>query len=447
MTKNIFGTDGIRLEANTSYLQPEWLRKIGSEYVKFCGGSQNKPVTIAVGQDTRESSPAIFKDLAAGIKAAGGTVLNLGTIPTAVVSIIAQTHKDAVGGIMITASHNPYNYNGLKFFDNDGYKLKSEQEQQISQAIIDSPTIAAPSATNIVDYRQDAIKTYLSTLELAVGGKFSFNQTKVVIDYANGATSKIVPVILKTIGIEVVALNNAPDGKNINDNCGSTHPQTIQQHTLKNFANLGIAFDGDGDRAVFCDDKGVIVEGEQLMALFALDLKKHNKLNKNTVTTTVMSNLALDHFLADNDIATKRVNVGDKYISYKLRENDTNFGGETSGHILFNDFCRSGDGLLTALKLLTLIDSYEAPLSSIIAKTFKLYPQYVEAVNVDNKKVLMERAEIATLVKQLKSDEPDYRILIRPSGTENVIRVLVEGSNAITARKMVAKLVELIKKL
>ncbi len=439
--KRIFGTDGVRGEANV-HLTPELAFKLGryGAYHLTVGGYP----AIMIGKDTRLSGDMLEAAVAAGVASVGVDVHLLGVLPTPAVAWLVS-RADMAGGIVISASHNPFEDNGIKFFSDQGLKLPVEQEERIEAGILsDVDSLPRPQGRDVGKIWQatDGIRDYTEYLKTIPGG--DLHGLKIVVDCANGAASGIVPGLLADLGAEVIALHCEPDGLNINDGCGSLHPQVVRQMLLENRADLGLAFDGDADRLIAIDDKGDLLDGDDLVGLLALQLKAEGKLCGNAVTVTVMSNLGLERALEKYGISVVRTDVGDRNVLEEMLRRDIVLGGEQSGHIIINCYNTTGDGAAAALALLRSLRRHGKPLSSL-KFGFERYPQVLLSVPVSDKEAWRKDNELQTAIQRMQDElGRDGRLYIRPSGTENMIRIMVEGPDRDRAESMVGELKNLI---
>jgi len=440
----IFGTDGVRGIANRD-LNPELALKLGraGAYVlsrRFPGAP------LIIGHDTRISGDMLEAALIAGICSAGVKALKVGVVPTPAIAYLTR-ELGAAGGVVISASHNPVADNGIKFFGPDGFKLSDSVEEEI-EALLDSrEEIPSPTGRNVgcCSLVEDACDRYIAFLKRKV--PVDFSGLKVVADCANGAASYILPRLLRELGADVLPLFHLPNGLNINDACGSTYPATLQEVVRSSKADLGLAFDGDADRLIAVDEKGNIVDGDQIMVICGRNLKKKGKLAKNTIVVTVMSNLGLHLALRQDGINIIEAKVGDRYVLEELLKTGAIFGGEQSGHILFMDEHTTGDGALTALKLLTVVKESGVGLSELAAQMERL-PQLLENVRVvDKQKVMSSPFLLEAIQQREKKLNGQGRILVRPSGTEPLIRVMAEGKDLAELRIIVDDLIQLVGKM
>lgn len=442
----LFGTDGIRGLANER-LNCDLAFKIGQASAIVLTMAKHKP-RILVGRDTRLSGDMLEAALVAGICSVGAEARILGVIPTPAVAYLAR-HYRADAGIVISASHNSMEYNGIKIFNNKGYKLSDELEERIESIVLDnSEEITYPIGVDVgrivrvkkaVNHYEEFLK---STIDVSLEG------LKLVVDCANGAASKIAPVVLSELGAEVHAIYDEPDGININRLCGSTYPQNLQENVVELGADLGLAFDGDADRLIAVDEHGELVDGDQMLVICGLDLKKRGLLKKDTVVGTVMSNLGFDMALNKAGCNVVKTNVGDRYVLEKMLEEGYNIGGEQSGHIIFLDYNTTGDGILTALQLLSVMKRENKKLSEL-SKAMEKLPQVLENAKVseDNKLKYTEDPDIQKEIKRIEDRfKGQGRVLIRPSGTEPLVRVMIEGKDQREIEEYAVGLARLIEK-
>ncbi len=428
--KRLFGTDGIRGKANCYPMEPELILNLGrAAAAVFKNGNQKQ--RIVIGKDTRLSGYMLETALSSGICSMGADVMLVGPLPTPAIAFITRSMR-ADAGIVISASHNSYDDNGIKFFDRFGYKLPDSMEREM-ESLVQSKLkdIQVPQSQHIgrawrID---DAQGRYIQFLKNAFPHKLNLSGFRIVLDCAHGAAYKAAPLVLEELGAEVITLGITPDGININDGCGSLHPEKMCQLVQMTGADVGIALDGDADRLIMCDEKGHIIDGDAIMALAAINLKKRGKLKNDTVVATVMSNLALDAVLNDHDIRVCRAGVGDRHVIAMMREYDANLGGEQSGHMIFLDHNTTGDGVVGALKILEIMKRDDIPLS-MLATVFDPYPQVNVNVEIMRRLEFDSIPELSRAVNSYKTElGDDGRLLIRYSGTENIARVMVEGKN------------------
>jgi phosphoglucosamine mutase len=441
----IFGTDGVRGIANQE-LTPELSLKLGKAGGVFLKNKSNKAENffVLIGKDTRISGTMLESALVAGFNSVGVNVIKLGIVSTPAVSFLTN-NTDAIGGVMISASHNPIEDNGIKFFNKDGFKLKDEEELTIEEYILNNKEISKPIGTDVGDIikREKLLKQYEDYLLDIID--VTFEDYKIVLDCANGAAYEIAPRIFNKLNAEIVAVNDKANGHEINLECGSTKPSTIVEEVKKHKADLGIAYDGDADRLIMVDELGNIIDGDQIMALLALNMKKENKLNNNTLVTTRYTNLGLDELLNDNDIKVKKSKNGDRYVLQKLLENGYNLGGEKSGHIIMLDYNKTGDGILTSLKVVEYLKKNNLKLS-YINDLFKPWPQKLINIKVKDKSSLGENKRIDSIIKEIEDDYSDQgRVFVRASGTEPVVRVMLEAKNEDMIKKWEGRVKKVIK--
>lgn len=427
---NLFGTDGVRGIANKE-LTVDLAYKLGQAGAYVLTKENHHKATILIGRDTRLSGEMLTAAMVAGICSVGADTVSVGVVPTPAVSYLTREYG-ADAGVVISASHNPVEYNGIKFFNKDGYKLSDALEDEIEALLAnDNKDIQLPIGTDIgrVVYRTECIYDYIRYAKRQI--KTNLEGLKVVIDCANGASYVSAPEALRQLGAEVIIIHNEPDGTNINKKCGSTHMKDLQQYVKQVEAHIGLAFDGDADRCLAVDEKGNIVDGDQIMAICGLYMKEQGLLKKQTVVATVMSNLGFFLMGKEKGLNIKQTKVGDRYVLEKMLEEGYNLGGEQSGHIIFLDENTTGDGLLTALHLLEVMKVTGKSLSEL-ASVMEVLPQVLVNAKVRNEKKDDYKTDevivnaITTLEKKFSGNG---RVLIRPSGTEPLVRVMIEGKN------------------
>ncbi len=441
----LFGTDGVRGVANTE-LTPTLAMQLGQAgaYV-LTKENEHKP-TIMVGCDTRISGDMLANALMAGICSVGANAVYIGVLPTPAVAYLTRKYKvDA--GVVISASHNPVEFNGIKFFNAEGYKLSDSLEDEIENIIHNGmKDIPIPTGSEIgkIKYRTDAREEYINFIQQAV--PIHLNGMKIVVDCAEGAAYYTSIETLKELGASVIAIHTNPDGTNINANCGSTHMEELRARVVFEKAALGLAFDGDADRMLAVDENGSVVDGDQLMAICGYYMREKGQLKKDTIVATVMSNLGFCLMAKEKGILIEQTRVGDRYVLERMKEIGASLGGEQSGHIIFLDSNTTGDGLLSALHLLQVMIDTQKPLSEL-ASIMEVLPQALVNAKVPNhkKEKYMEYPEIAAAVQRLEDKfKGEGRVLIRPSGTEPLIRVMIEGKDQSMIEKDAADLAELI---
>ena len=423
----LFGTDGVRGEANLE-LTPELAYRLGRAATLFFGEDTQQPV-ILIGRDTRISGQMFEAALAAGICSAGGKAVATGVIPTPAIAYLAKKMQ-AQAGIVISASHNPFYDNGIKFFGGDGYKLPDEVEDQLealvhSIAKDDQLYRASGAEVGTVEYRHDLVKEYIDFVTATTNERFE--GMKIVLDCANGAAYEAMPTILRRLGAEVVVLHNKPNGKNINDHCGSTHLDVIQQAVVEHHADLGIAHDGDADRCLCVDEKGDIIDGDRILVMCAVEMMKSGTLKGNTVVSTVMANIGFHQAIKEAGGRVEVTAVGDRYVLENMLANGYTLGGEQSGHVIFSEFSTTGDGLITGLQVLSSVKR-SGKKASALSGLMKSYPQLLVNMRVATKDGWEENEAIAQSIAEGNQELGDSgRILVRASGTEPLIRVMAEG--------------------
>ncbi len=424
MTQPIhFGTDGVRGPFGTPPLDHSTVFTLGYQLVRLLQENTEHPI-IVLGGDTRESTPILGRWLAAGIHQAGGRIRNEGTIPTAAIAYLVG-RESATAGLVISASHNPFADNGLKLIDHQGHKWTSEAEHRLEQLMEHGST---PEPTEL-EIPLDAVGMphYLEYLGSTLEGPAPLEGLKVVLDAANGAASPIAAPLFRAHGAEVIALHDRPNGTNINRDCGSTHPDSLQKAVLEHGAMAGVAFDGDADRALLVDELGELRDGDAMLYLWALALAEKNELQPKAIVATSMSNLGLERALAQKGIAVKRCAVGDRAVVSTMKAEGIVLGGEQSGHILNGNLSTSGDGLLTALQLLAYIKRHNQPLS-ILLQDFQRFPQTLIGVPVRTKPPLQELPLVKRRAREIESElGSEGRLVLRYSGTEALCRIMIEG--------------------
>lgn len=444
----MFGTDGVRGVAGTE-LSIELATKLGQAGACVLTKEKSHQPTIIVGCDTRISGGMLANALMAGICSVGANAIYIGVAPTPAIAYLTRKHKvDA--GVVISASHNPMEFNGIKFFNGEGYKLSDELEDEIEALIRnDMKDIDFPTGAGIgkIDYRFDIVDEYVEFEKETV--PVDLSGLKIVIDCAEGASSYTSVKALKDLGADLIAIHTEPDGTNINADCGSTHMDELKARVVSEKADVGIAFDGDADRMLAVDENGKMVDGDEIMAICGNYLKSKGRLAKDTIVVTVMTNLGFSIMGKEQDINIEKTKVGDRYVLENMKENGYNLGGEQSGHVIFLDDNTTGDGLLSALHLLQVIVDTGKPLSEL-AKVMEVLPQALVNAKVPNnkKESYMEYSDIAEAIAELeKKFAGEGRVLIRPSGTEPLVRVMIEGKDQKVIDEEAHKLAELITKV
>ena len=433
--KKIFGTDGVRGVANVEPVTAETSLKLGraaAHVFTQLNPRKNPPGTrpkIVLGKDTRLSGYMLENALVAGITSLGVDVLIIGPLPTPGVAYITRSLR-ADAGIILSASHNPYEDNGIKFFRHDGYKLDDQVEQQIEQLVfageIDSirPTAGRIGRAARID---DALGRYVEFAKASFPRGMSLEEMRVAVDVANGAAYKSTPCILRELGADVTVAHNEPNGTNINAQCGSIYPEEIQRLVKETGADVGITHDGDADRVLLCDENGEMVDGDEILAMASVDLLRADRLEQSTVVATVMSNFGLDETVAAHGGKMIRTKVGDRYVIEEMVQRKLNLGGEQSGHIIFRDFTTTGDGIISALQILRIMHKTGQPLSKL-KRCLKKYPQAQRNLMVKEKPPLAELSAVMKLISETEKElSGKGRVLLRYSGTEPKIRLLIEG--------------------
>jgi phosphoglucosamine mutase len=442
----LFGTDGIRGRANELPMTPEMVVRIGMAIASVLRKPSGRNM-IVIGKDTRLSGYMIESALTSGICSMGMNVILVGPIPTPGIAFLTRALR-ADAGIVISASHNPFEDNGIKCFSSNGFKLPDEIEEAIERLVFDDKLLdGRPSADRIGKaYRlEDATGRYIEYIKSTVPRGFNLEGFRIVVDSANGAAYKVTPWLLRELGAEVISINDKPDGMNINKDCGALYLEALKKSVLENSAHLGIAHDGDADRTIFIDEKGDIINGDHILAICAQDMKKEGRLNHHTVVATVMSNLGVENYLAGLGIRMIRTRVGDRYVVEKMLEGNYNLGGEQSGHIIFLEHNSTGDGPITALQVLYLMKKNERSLSELTS-SIAFYPQVLTNVEVRN---AIKPEDIPSLMKKIKLAEERLgrkgRVLVRRSGTEPKIRIMVEGEDEDTIKEIAEDLADCVR--
>lgn len=442
----LFGTDGVRGIANKE-LTAELAFKLGQAgALVLTKATSNKHPKILVGKDTRISGDMLECALAAGFCSVGAQAICVGVIPTPAIAYLTRKYKmDA--GVVISASHNSVEYNGIKFFSNDGYKLSDELEEEIEEYILDGKEIGElPVGCDLGKriYRETAIRDYVDFVKSTA--KFKYDGLKIALDCANGASFECAKLVFKELGADVVLINNVPDGTNINENCGSTHIEGLQKFVVENGCDMGFAFDGDADRVLSVDENGDLVDGDKALVICASEMKKNGKLKNNTVVATVMSNLGFFKALDKKGINYETTQVGDRYVLKNMLENGHCIGGEQSGHIILLDHNTTGDGLVTAVQIADVVKSTGRKLSDL-ASEISILPQVLANAHIKNeyKTTYKNDSVVAEAIDKIEAHFKDNgRILIRPSGTEPLVRVMIEGEDIDEITKEATELAALI---
>jgi phosphoglucosamine mutase len=443
----LFGTDGVRGVANVHPMTGEMAMQIGraiAHIFKNTGGRHR----IVIGKDTRLSGYMLETALASGICSMGVDVLLVGPMPTPAIAFITHSMR-ADAGVMISASHNPFYDNGIKIFSHDGFKLPDEMEDKI-EGLVSSNSIHSlrPTARDVGKaFRiDDARGRYIVYLKNTFPSPLSLDGLKIVLDCANGAAYRVAPTVLEELGAEVIPIGVDPDGENINLNCGSLHPEIVSRMVLQTGADVGMALDGDADRIVFVDDQGTVVDGDHIMAICATDLIQEKRLKKNTLVTTIMSNMGLERTLKAYKGKVVKTAVGDRYVVDEMKRSGYNMGGEKSGHMIFLDYNTTGDGIITALQVLAVMAKKEKPLADL-AMIMIPFPQVLYNIRVKEKKELSQIPELDRKITTIEQELGDTgRIVLRYSGTEPVIRLMLEGEKEDQIQQMGGDLAEAIER-
>jgi len=441
MTKKFFGTDGIRGAVGTYPITPDFMLKLGWAVGRVLGSEKGSKILI--GKDTRISGYMIESALEAGLSAAGVDIHLLGPMPTPAIAYLTRT-VNAQAGIVISASHNPYYDNGIKFFSAQGTKLDDEIEHAIEAELEKELTCCESAVLGKASRIDDAPGRYIEYCKNTFPDGLNLNGFKIVVDCANGATYHIAAKVFSELGAEVIAIGVTPDGMNINEGYGSTHPENLQKDVLKHKADLGVAFDGDGDRLIMVDHAGELVDGDQLLYVMAMASYARGAL-KGGVVGTLMTNLGLEHAFKKHEIPFARANVGDRYVMEQLLDKNWRLGGESSGHLICLDQTTTGDGIVASLQVLAAIVEQNQSLQAL-ASGMKKYPMLLINVRVAEKPDLDNHAEIQAAVREAETELADTgRVLLRPSGTEPLIRVMVEGQELKRVEAVAQKLADVVK--
>ncbi|MDB2474929.1 phosphoglucosamine mutase [Amylibacter sp.] len=441
MKRKYFGTDGVRGLANAFPMTPDIALKLGAAAGRHFRKDQ-KQHRVVIGKDTRRSSYMFENALTAGFTSTGMDVYLLGPVPTPAVGVLTRSMRADVG-VMISASHNSYLDNGIKFFGPEGFKLSDKVELEIEKLLDDEIQYAASQNIGMAKRIDDALGRYMEFAKSAFPRKKLLNGLKVVVDCANGAAYKAAPIVLWELGAEVISIGVNPDGYNINKDCGSTHPQNAAKAVLEHNADVGICLDGDADRLILIDNKGNIADGDQLMGLIASQWSSKGNLANNTLVATVMSNMGLERYLNTLDIKLLRTNVGDRYVVEAMRKFGYNLGGEQSGHIVMTDYATTGDGLMAALQFLNALVESKCTSSELI-KVFEPMPQLLRNVRLNNSESL-DNLKVKESIKAGENAFGDIgRILIRKSGTEPLLRVMGECEDPKLLKAVIGNIVETV---
>lgn len=431
--RKLFGTDGIRGVANIHPMTPELALRLGRAIAYVAKAGKSRPVRIVIGKDTRLSGYMLETALASGICAMGGRVMLSGPIPTPAVAYLTTSMR-ADAGVVISASHNPYADNGIKIFGADGFKLPDEDEAAIERLLEGSQLDeASPTGSSVgrAERLEDARGRYVVYCKQTFPAGKTLDGLRIVVDAAHGAAYKVAPAVFAELGADVKSIGCKPNGKNINKASGALHPSHVAKEVIRRRAALGIALDGDADRVIVVDEKGQIIDGDAIMALCASWMLRQGKLNKNTLVTTVMSNMGLERAIESAGGRMVRTAVGDRYVVEAMREGGYNFGGEQSGHLVFLDHASTGDGIVAALQIVATVLSEGKPLSELAARVMQRVPQVLENISLPRRLPLEEMLTLSKASKQIEESlGKNGRLLVRWSGTEPKLRIMVEGEDA-----------------
>ncbi len=446
MGKRLFGTDGMRGQVNVYPMVPDMALRLGLAAGTYFR-SGNKKHKVLIGKDTRLSGYIFEHALTAGLCAAGMDVLLVGPMPTPAIAFLTRNMR-ADFGVVISASHNPYHDNGIKFFDSNGYKLPDKVEDIMTDMVLDQTwEWDYPAAGKVGKAKkiEDSPGRYIMSIKNSFPAHLTLDGLRVVIDCANGANYKVAPMTLEELGADVVKIGTEPDGRNINYRCGSLHPDVAAAKVLETRADIGIALDGDADRVILVDEKGTVLDGDQILAICALDMMKRNRLPQKTLVATVMSNMALEVFMKDHGGELLRTAVGDRYVVEAMCANKLSLGGEQSGHLIFHDYSTTGDGLLAALQVLRIMRESGKPLSAL-AGLLNLFPQTQINVPVKEKLPFDQCEAIVTARDKAEKELGERgRVLLRYSGTEPLARVMVEGEDEDQVSRLAEDMAEAVR--
>ncbi|MFN8600804.1 MAG: phosphoglucosamine mutase [Candidatus Binatia bacterium] len=446
--RRLFGTDGVRGVANTEPMNSETALRLGRAVAHVFRRSPRRH-KILIGKDTRVSGYMLETAMASGICSMGVDVLLVGPMPTPGIAFLTRSLR-ADAGVVISASHNPFQDNGIKFFASDGFKLPDAVEAEIESLVFaDSIDHLRPTASEIGKaFRiDDALGRYNVFVKNCFPRHLTLDGMKIVVDAANGAGYRVAPEVFEELGARVDTIACEPDGENINRDCGATHPEGLQKMVRERGADIGVALDGDADRCLLVDEKGELVDGDQILGVAARELKRNGQLAKDTVVATVMSNLGLEVALREMGIALKRTPVGDRYVVEEMVRGGYNLGGEQSGHVLFLDHNTTGDGLITALAILAIVAETKRPLSEL-ARVMTRYPQLLINVPIRERRDLSGEPRVASAVQDVERTLGDRgRVLVRPSGTEALMRVMVEGEHEADVRRHAEAVAQVIREV
>ncbi len=443
MGRKYFGTDGIRGLTNAGAMTAEMAMKVGQAAGAYFLRGDHKH-RVVVGKDTRLSGYMMESALIAGFTSVGMDVVMVGPMPTPAVAMLTRSMRADLG-VMISASHNPYHDNGIKLFGPDGYKLSDEAEMSIEALLDEKPKLAEPDHIGRARKIEDARGRYIHFAKSAFPDRLRLDGLKIVVDCANGAAYNVAPSALWELGAEVIAIGVEPNGFNINKNCGSTHPEALQERVVASGADIGIALDGDADRLIVVDEHGKIIDGDQLMALITASWAKSGKLRGGGLVATVMSNLGLERYLGEQGLSLQRTSVGDRYVLEAMRAKGFNIGGEQSGHLIMSDYATTGDGLVAALQVLACLVDTQKPASELL-RVFEPLPQILKNVRFAAGATPLDQDAVKRAITDGEQKlNGSGRVLIRKSGTEPLIRVMAEGEDPALVEAVVDSICEAVK--
>lgn len=447
MNERLFGTDGLRGRVNVHPMTVDVALRLGLAAGMYFRSKSQRRHRVIIGKDTRLSGYVFESALTAGLCAAGMDVFQIGPLPTPAISFLTRSMRADLG-VVISASHNPFSDNGIKFFDRQGFKLIDEVENKIASMVLDPDwecSYPVPDQVGRAYKIKDALGRYIVYTKSSFPPELTLDGLRVVVDCANGASYKVAPRALEELGAEVFTIGNEPNGTNINRQCGSLYPHIVADKVRETRADIGLALDGDADRLIVVDEKGTILDGDQIMALCALDLMSKQRLPHDMLVSTVMSNMALEVFMKEHGGTLLRTAVGDRYVMEAMRQHGAMLGGEQSGHLIFREYSTTGDGLLAALQILRIMRERDRPLSDL-AGQLQLYPQELINVKVKRKPPLEECPRLLDAVKSVEHELGNRgRVLLRYSGTETLCRVMVEGENASHVRRLAEQLADCVR--
>jgi len=443
----LFGTDGVRGKANQYPMTPDIIMKLALASGQLFHNGDHRHIVV-IGKDTRLSGYMVEPALTAGFVANGMNVILVGPLPTPAISMLVRSLRADLG-VMISASHNPYYDNGIKFFGRDGYKLSSELEHKIEMHVHEGKleNLATPDQLGRASRLENADGRYIEFVKNTVDKTIRFDELKIVVDCAQGAAYKIAPRVFWELGAEVISINDEPSGFNINEHCGATSPQQLCDAVVKHKAHIGIALDGDADRLVVSDETGQLIDGDQILALIATSWHQKKLLSSSEIVGTVMSNMGLELYLNSIDLKLIRTPVGDRHVCDYMRENNCNLGGEQSGHIILSDYARTGDGLVAAVQLLSVLVTRKC-LASELLRVFKPTPQLLKNIRLASVTKTLASSVVQQAIRDVESQlKENGRLLIRPSGTEPLLRLMAEGPNLSTLHHCLDHIIEVMHKV